>query len=608
MKNRILARILSIAMLLSLCPLFQLDVYAQPHEVQIRVEGKEKTLYQRTVTVTDEVYCQDYLNSLGNTIGDGWISTLFDETPLWDPNEDSWMNYYVKQNTIDNSKSVNQYKLNDADEIILYVSNFNENVNSGAGTLIPVVTTENYGDTVGITVYGKGWGVEQPYGGAPIRISYMDEVQKTDSYGQYSFRPQGVHKVVIGDYPNLVRKTIYVGEEEILNKVKNAIEDVKNYYNSCSKFNAWVAPAYYGVSSTDQEFKDIQRKYTTVLDNDADVNAYAHHIIGLLAAGKDPKNADGKSYVQILANMQQPDGKFLKTETDPFYVTYQSFAVLALDLAEADYDKSGAIQAILTDQRSDGSFGDWGTDGTAMTLFALANHKNESGVSSAIDRALSNLKNQQADTGGFTSFGSESAESTAMVMKALIALDINPLSDEWLSSTGKNMLDALLSYSQDGQFINSWSGEPNDMTTEQAFSALVDLYKAESIYQNQSLKYHYQYAGLDDATSGYDFELNRKDANDFKKGEEAKLDITVQNNSDSDQQATYIVTLCNIDEMQKELYTYTFLTKMIPAGNAEDFGGGFLIPSEGDYEVKAMLWNNFEDKQPLAEPITVNVQ
>ena len=129
-----------------------------------------------------------------------------------------------------------------------------------------------------------------------------------------------------------------------------------------------------------------------------------------------------------------------------------------------------------------------------MTLFALANHRSKTNVESAIDKALINIKDQQAETGGFTSFGSESAETTAMVMKALIALGINPLSDEWLSSTGKNMLDALLSYKQGGQFIAAWSGKPNDMTTEQAFSALVDLYKAESIYQDESLKTHYKYA------------------------------------------------------------------------------------------------------------------
>ena len=608
MKKRIWISILSIAILFNLFSFLQPDVYAQSNKVKIRAEGKEKTLYQRTVTVTDDVYCIDYLKDADPEIGvdDSWgspfITKLFGEEPS---GTDSWMYYFVKDDIIDTDKTVDTFRLRDADEIVLYVSDYKANDEGGA--FIPTIDIEKKGETVTLSVYGQNWNGSGPCANIPIRISYIGS-EHTDGDGKCEFDIRGIHKVQIGDYPELVRKTIYVSDDEILQKVETAIRDVKEHYDSLSAWSAWVAPAYYGISTTDEEFLDIHKKYNHSLDENADVNQYAHHITGLLAAGKDPRDTDGKDYVQILTGLQQQDGKFLKNEADPFFVTYQSFAVLALDLAGADYNKEKAIQCILDAQNPDGSFGDWGTDGTAMTLFALANHRSKTNVESAIDKALINIKDQQAETGGFTSFGSESAETTAMVMKALIALGINPLSDEWLSSTGKNMLDALLSYKQGGQFIAAWSGKPNDMTTEQAFSALVDLYKAESIYQDESLKTHYKYAPKSKTGSGYDFEFIRRDARNIKKGEEAKIDLIVTNHSDKEQQATCILALYQIDADRKTLCTYTFVNKTIPARSSENITAGFLIPSSGNYEIKALLWDDFEQKQPLADSISIPVQ
>ena len=60
-----------------------------------------------------------------------------------------------------------------------------------------------------------------------------------------------------------------------------------------------------------------------------------------------------------------------------------------------------------------------------------------------IDRALGYLREQQMDSGGFGGWGSESPDSTAAVIEALIALKTNLLADEWIKN-GKNMVDALL--------------------------------------------------------------------------------------------------------------------------------------------------------------------
>jgi len=43
------------------------------------------------------------------------------------------------------------------------------------------------------------------------------------------------------------------------------------------------------------------------------------------------------------------------------------------------------------------------------------------------------------DTGGFGGWGSESPDSTAAVIETLIALNIDPLANEWIKN-GKNMV------------------------------------------------------------------------------------------------------------------------------------------------------------------------
>ncbi|TCO71481.1 prenyltransferase/squalene oxidase repeat-containing protein [Marinisporobacter balticus] len=612
MKKRIFSLILALTLILGCIPFVEMGAYAAtPQEVRVRVEGKDKTLYDRKVTVTDDVYCNEYLNMIDNKANiKGFINTLLGETPDYEKNKDSWMNYYVKDDVIDTSKPVNEYKLNDADGIVVYVANFN--VNDGDGTLIPVVDLEKDGNTVEMAVYGKSWKVTTPYDGAELKISYVGN-KKTDKDGKYSFNMKGIQKIQVGDYPELVRKTIYVGEEEVLQKVKSTIEDLKDYYNKQDTLDHWVAPAYFMVSETDNEFKQINYKYIfpEVITEKSSAVKYAGNIIGLLSAGKNPKDIkiqcgdSEKDIITILKESQRKeDGKFIIDQYDNWTST-QAFAILALDLVDENYDKEKAVKALLSYQNKDGDFSG-SVDMTAMTLFALANHRDVEGVESAIQCALENIKDQQLNTGGFLNFGGkDSPETNAMVIKALVALDINPLADEW-KKDGNSVLDALLAFKQGGQF-KSADGQVSATSTKQAFSALADLYKAESMYHSQSLKDHYKFSSFDE-TDKYEFTLTRDGSSNFEKGQEAQLNIDVKNNSKNNKTVTFAVTLYKLNGYNKELYTYTFMKKEINAGDTEEVAGGFLIPSEGDYQIKGILWDDFENKNPIAEPITVEVQ
>lgn len=116
-------------------------------------------------------------------------------------------------------------------------------------------------------------------------------------------------------------------------------------------------------------------------------------------------------------------------------------------------------------------------DMTAMVLQALAPYYLKDGadenLKTAVKNALSALKTMQKSTGGFASYGTYNAESTAQVIVALTALGIDPTSAEW-KQTG-DPIDALLHFydASASMFRHTTNGKADQMATEQSAYALV---------------------------------------------------------------------------------------------------------------------------------------
>jgi hypothetical protein len=147
------------------------------------------------------------------------------------------------------------------------------------------------------------------------------------------------------------------------------------------------------------------------------------------------------------------------------------FALIALDTKNYSGGTGQYVQRILSLQKSDGSWSQTGVstetsyfDITAMAVQALSKHYGETGVSSAVNKALTwlnaNLNSQTA------------VESVAQYIVALTALNQDP---------GSAAIDKLLTfYNPDTKaFRHTLSGSDNQMATEQAAYALVayDRYK-----------------------------------------------------------------------------------------------------------------------------------
>ena len=217
-----------------------------------------------------------------------------------------------------------------------------------------------------------------------------------------------------------------------------------------------------------------ERKYTE----------YSRVILALSALGKDARDVAGY-------DLTLPLGDFEKAKAQG--MNGAIYALLALDSRDYPMPQNAAastqatrqlyVDAILAAQLADGGWSFMGEDAdpdlTAMALQALAKYREQSSVQLAANRALVCLSAMQNADGGFSSWGSENAESCAQVLLALNALDLGT-DDSRFVKNGHSVLDALLTYQNaDGGFCHERSGETNLMASEQAACALASLVRAE---------------------------------------------------------------------------------------------------------------------------------
>ena len=222
--------------------------------------------------------------------------------------------------------------------------------------------------------------------------------------------------------------------------------------------------------------------------HDRKYTEYSRVILALTAIGRDPSNVAGY-------NLLTPLGDFEKTIWQG--LNGPIWALIALDSGNYSIPKNTAaktqatrqlyIDEILNRQQKDGGWtlddtGDSDPDMTAMVLQALAKYQSQQAVKTATDKALTYLSKAQDRNGGFASWGTVNAESTAQVIVALCELGID-LNDSRFVKNGHGLVENMLTFRQsNGSFthtLDSAEGN-NQMATEQCFYALVAADRAEN--------------------------------------------------------------------------------------------------------------------------------
>ncbi|WP_165000336.1 S-layer homology domain-containing protein [Anaerophilus nitritogenes] len=242
-------------------------------------------------------------------------------------------------------------------------------------------------------------------------------------------------------------------------------------------------------------------------------------IIGICAAGKDPRNFGGKNLVQIEKKTMLSNGHFADSVADndtkkPIgedLVNAHIFGIISMHCAgEPIPNRDKCLSWLEEQQNQDGGF-TWDVkyfddpedyklvesdvDMTAGAIMAFA-ILGEDETNPHVKKALDFLHSKQLDNGGFESWGTENPESCAWVIQALTLLGQDPLGAEWTKESGGNPISAILRFQiKDGSFVHVLDEEDNlpvysnGMSTEQALYGLADAYNKKGAYDLLHEKY-----------------------------------------------------------------------------------------------------------------------
>lgn len=254
----------------------------------------------------------------------------------------------------------------------------------------------------------------------------------------------------------------------------------------------WLAEGLYANNGKYPGANEWLRKYkksveekldeTNGILNEIAYTDYSRTALSLCNIGESPENFGGYSLITPLLDFEQ--------------TTYQGlngavFALRALDAVDAKNGNDANlamreryVDYILNMQAENGGFGiakeSSTVDMTAMTLTALANHRNREDVKETIDKALDFLSKIQNENGGFSDRGVQNSQSCAQVIIALCSLDIDVYTAPKFIKNSHTAVDNLMTFAKDGGgFSRTADGEAVPAATIQVFSALTLLLATE---------------------------------------------------------------------------------------------------------------------------------
>ena len=216
--------------------------------------------------------------------------------------------------------------------------------------------------------------------------------------------------------------------------------------------------------------------WSTPIDKSTNnANTIAGTIIAAKALGLNSTALKGRNYVEDLLAIQKPNGVFST-------IWGEAFAVIALQLEDANYDVQKHIDAILALQNAEtGYFGD--NDATGWTLFALSAFKEQENVQAAINKAVQAIYTD-LQTNGFI----DNANSLAAIVSGLGAVGEDVFSEKWsfnVNGQYENIATYLATnYVMDDGGVR-WKQadtKSNLMALEQVYIALYDALNKQSVF------------------------------------------------------------------------------------------------------------------------------
>lgn len=230
------------------------------------------------------------------------------------------------------------------------------------------------------------------------------------------------------------------------------------------------------------------------------LGTWAKSILSILSAGQDPKNFNGKDYV---------NGLLQSTFSDTYSAIYGLIALNTVGAAASSDPaitgkRDDLINYLITQNRFGDGWASWDgknldIDTTAAALIALAPYKDKTvasqSIGTVIDKAVQTLSQNQQDDGGFSStYSGNNCSSLSIVIQALTALGLDPTGADFTKSKG-SALSKFLSFQIDnGVFHNALSDTGDDQfATPEALQTLAALKQFQTngtsqVFQNITYK------------------------------------------------------------------------------------------------------------------------
>ncbi|RXT05646.1 S-layer homology domain-containing protein, partial [Ammoniphilus sp. CFH 90114] len=263
-------------------------------------------------------------------------------------------------------------------------------------------------------------------------------------------------------------------------KVKEAIKAVSKKDWNTGEYNLWELLALYhtGSFSSKDYLNYIEKQLQEKKGQFRRVTDLSTAVLGVHLAGGNPQQFAGYNLTELLYN----DKRLTRQGTNGVMFTLLTFELIEADIpAQALWTKEKLIDWLVKHQHQNGAWSLDPTDGspsvdlTAMAMGALTSYKQDAAVNTAIEKAKNWLASVQNDKGGFTYSAdvTESSESISQTIIGLASLGVNPTQLPFAKTNG-NPLTQLLSYQQaDGSFEHTKGQGKNQMSTQQAFVALL---------------------------------------------------------------------------------------------------------------------------------------
>lgn len=210
------------------------------------------------------------------------------------------------------------------------------------------------------------------------------------------------------------------------------------------------------------------------------VTDLARVALALEAMGKNPTDVGGFNVLEAIYNHEK-----MMTDSSNCPI----FGLLALDgrnykiPEDAKWSRKDIVTQILKFQKASGAFGlsldnDLASiDMTGMALQSLAPYYNDPAypdVKPAVDKALKHFKDNITVNAGFLDFGSENSCTTAQVLTAVSALNIDPtVKENGFVQNGNNMVSNLHTYKKDAGFAWQTALQAQEMATQQVTYGLI---------------------------------------------------------------------------------------------------------------------------------------